>query len=183
MAKDKNDHVVIAIFGSEDDAKQASKALQSWDKANDDIRLGAIGTVSKKGDKVHTSVGRKTGSGAKVGAVLGVTAAVLSGGITLVPGLVGGAAAGGVLGTFFKKSTNLSKEEIQQLGNKLDAGKVALIVAVSENEVDATKKQLAGSGGEVESYEVSSEALEEVAQATDAAAASGGDSASATPSA
>lgn len=176
MAKDKNDHVVIAIYGSEDAAKQASKALQSWDKANDDIKLGAIGTISKKGDKVHTNVGRKTGSGAKVGAVLGVTAAVLSGGITLIPGAVGGAAAGGVLGTFFKKSSGLTKEELEQLGKKLDGGKVALIVAVSENEVDATKKQLADSGGEVTSYEVPAEALEEVAAATDTAAS--GDSAS-----
>src|SRR4051812_40645950 len=102
MAKDKNDHVVIAIYSSEDAAKQASKALQSWDKANDEIKLGAIGTISKKGEKVHTSVGRKTGSGAKVGAVLGVTAAVLSGGLTLVPSAVGGAVGGGVVGTFFK---------------------------------------------------------------------------------
>src|SRR6476620_2067246 len=100
MAKDNNDHVVIALYSSEDAANDASKALQSWDKANDDIKLGSIGTISKKGDKVKTHVGRKTRSGAKAGAVLGVTAAVLSGGVTLIPGLVGGAAAGGVLGSF-----------------------------------------------------------------------------------
>ena len=89
---------IIAIFSSEDAAKQAAKDLQDWDKANDDIKLGAIGTMTKKGDKVKTHVGRKTGSGAKVGAVMGVTAAVLSGGITLVPGVVGGAVGGGARG-------------------------------------------------------------------------------------
>ena len=180
MAKDNNDHVVIALYSSEDAANDASKALQSWDKANDDIKLGSIGTISKKGDKVKTHVGRKTRSGAKAGAVLGVTAAVLSGGVTLIPGLVGGAAAGGVLGSFFKKSTNLTKDEITALGQKLDGGKVALVVAVSESEVDATKKQLADSGGEVESYEVPAEALDEVAAATEAAEADGSTTATAT---
>jgi uncharacterized membrane protein len=169
MAKDTNDHIVIAIYGSEDAAKQASKALQGWDKSNDEIKLGAVGTISKKGDKIQTNVGRKTGSGAKVGAVLGVTAAVLSGGLTLIPSAVGGAVGGGAIGTFFKKSSGLTKEELEQLGHKLDGGKVALVVAVSESEVDATKKQLTDSGGEVTSYEVPAEALDEVAAASDAA--------------
>jgi len=170
MAKDTNDHVVIAIFENEDAAKEATKALQSWDKANNDIKLGAIGTVSKKGDDVKTHVGRKTGSGAKTGAAVGVVAAVLSGGLTLIPGLVYGAAGGGVLGTFFHKSLNLTKEEIQELGKKLDSGKVAVVVTLSENEVEATSKQLADSGGEVQHYEVPSEALDEVVQATSDAA-------------
>jgi uncharacterized membrane protein len=163
----KNDHVVIAIYSDEEAAKQAANALQNWDKANNDIKLGAIGTISKQGDKVKTHVGRKTGSGAKVGAVLGITAAVLSGGITLIPGVVGGAVGGGAIGTFFKKSLHLTKEEIQQLGQKLDSGRVALVVTVDENEVDATSKQLADSGGDVESYAVPTEALEEAAQSTD----------------
>jgi uncharacterized membrane protein len=171
--------VVIAIFSDEDAAKKASKALQDWDKANDDIKLGAIGTISKKGDDVKTSVGRKTGKGAKVGATVGVVAAVLSGGITLIPGLVYGAAGGGVLGTFFKKSLNLTKEEIEELGKKLDSGKVALVVTLSENEVEPTSKQLADLGGEVQSYEVPSEALDEVVAATSDAAS--GDSAPAAP--
>src|SRR6478672_1990126 len=125
MADNKNDHVVIALFESEDAADQAKKGLQDWDKANDDIKLGAIGTITKKGDKVKTHVGRKTGGGAKVGAALGVTAAVLSGGLTLIPGAVAGAVGGGALGTFFKKSTNLTKEEIQALKKKLNEDKVA----------------------------------------------------------
>jgi uncharacterized membrane protein len=166
MAKDTNDHVVIAIFSDEDAAKQASKALQDWDKSNDDIKLGAIGTISKKGDDVKTHVGRKTGSGAKTGAAVGVVAAVLSGGLTLVPGLVYGAVGGGALGTFFKKSLNLNKEEIEELGKTLDGGKVALVVTLSENEVEPTSKELTSLGGEVHGYEVPSEALDEVAAAS-----------------
>ena len=142
MAKEKNNHVVIAAYGSEEEAKNAAKGLQNWDKANSDIKLGAIGIITKEGDKVKTDVGRKTGSGAKVGAVLGVAAAVLSGGITLIPGVVGGAVGGGVVGSFFKQSVNLTKEDIQKLGQKLDAGQAAVIVAVDENEVKATSEQL-----------------------------------------
>jgi len=167
MAKEQNDHVVFAIFSSEDAAKLAIQDLKNSDKANDDIKLGTIGTISKKGNDLKFDVGRKTGGGAKVGAILGVTAAVLSGGITLIPGVVGGAVGGGALGTFFKKSVNLTKEDIKELGEKLDAGNIAVVVAVNENEVDAVRKQLTDSGGQVQSYEVPAEALEEVAQATE----------------
>lgn len=165
MAKEKNNHVVIAAYSNEEAAKQATKALQTWDKANADIKLGAIGMITKQGDKVKTNVGRKSGSGAKVGAVLGVTAAVLSGGITLIPGVIGGAVGGGVVGSFFKKSVNLTKEDIQQLGQKLDAGQVAVVVAVDENEVEATRNQLIAYGGQVQTFAVPAEALDEVAQA------------------
>lgn len=164
MAKEKNNHVVIASYGSEEAAKQATKALQDWDKANDDIKLGAIGMITKEGDKVKANVGRKTGSGAKVGAVLGVATAVLSGGVTLIPGVVGGAVGGGIVGSFFKKSVNLTKEDIQKLGQKLDAGQVAVIVAVDEHEVQATSEQLTYYGGQVQSFSVPAEALDEVAQ-------------------
>jgi len=194
MGKEQNDHVVFAIFSSEDAAKLAIQDLKNSDKANDDIKLGTIGTISKKGNDLKFDVGRKTGGGAKVGAILGVTAAVLSGGITLIPGVVGGAVGGGVLGTFFKKSVNLTKEDIKELGEKLDAGKIAVVVAVNENEVDAIRKQLADSGGQIQSFEVPSEALEEVAQATTeeaapatmeetASATESSDTASATPTA
>jgi hypothetical protein len=58
-------------------------------------------------------LGRKTGKGAKTGAIIGIIAAVLSGGATLVGGIVAVAVGGGVLGTFFKNSLHLTKEEIQ----------------------------------------------------------------------
>jgi len=166
MANDgKNDHVIVAIFDNEEAADTASKALQEWDKANDDIKLGAVGTIYKKGDKIKTKMGRRTGKGAKVGATLGIVAGVLSGGLTIVAGAAAGAVGGGALGAFFKKSTNMTKEEIQELGTKLDAGKVALIVTLDENEVAATTEQLSSQGGQVQSYTIPAEALEEAAAA------------------
>jgi len=168
MSKNKNDHVVVALFASQEVADQVVAALKEWDKASDDIKLGSIGTISKEGDKVKTNVGRKTGKGAKVGAVLFVASAVLTGGGTLVASAASGAVVGGAAGTFFKKSTNLTKEEIQQLGPKLDEGQVAVIVTCDEDEMEATRAQLVDAGGQVQSYEVPAEALDEVAQAVEA---------------
>jgi outer membrane lipoprotein SlyB len=168
MSKDKNDHVLIALFGNEDAANQAIVFLKDWDLASDDIKLGAIGTITKQGDKVKTNVGRKTGKGAKVGAVLFVASAVLSGGGTLVASAATGAAAGGVAGSFFKKSTNLTKEEIQQLGTKLEVGHIAVIVTCDEDEMEATSAKLSDAGGQVQSYAVPAEALDEATQAVEA---------------
>jgi uncharacterized membrane protein len=164
MAKDQN--VVIAFFASEEAANEASDLLKKWDKANKDIQLGAVGTIYKKDDKIKTKVGHKTGSGARTGAILGVIAAVLSGGITLVGGVVAGGAGGGILGSFFKKSLNLNKEEIASLGAKLDAGQVALVVTCDDNEVEGVSAQLRDSGGTLTTYTVPEEALDEAAEAS-----------------
>jgi outer membrane lipoprotein SlyB len=168
MSKDKNDHVVIALFASEEAADAAVSALKSWDAANKDIKLGAVGTITKEGDKVKTNVGRKTGKGAKVGAVLFVASAVLTGGGTLVASAASGAVVGGVAGTFFNKSTNLTKEEFQKLGAKLGPGNVAVVVTCDESEVEATRAQLVDAGGQVQSYAVPAEALDEASQAVEA---------------
>jgi len=163
MSKDKNDHVVIAIYGNENAADEAIAALKDWDKANDEIKLGSIGTLRMDGDKVKTKTGRKTGKGAKVGAVLFVASAVLTGGGTLVASAATGAVTGGVVGSFFKKSSGLTKEDIEALGPKLEHGAVAVVVACDEDEVAATTQQLTESGGQVQSFAVPAEALDEAA--------------------
>jgi len=171
VSKNKNDHVVIALFASREAADDTVAMLKYWDKGNKEIQLGSVGTITKEGDKVVTHVGRRTGRGAKVGAVLFVASAVLTGGGTLVASAATGAVAGGVVGTFFNKSTNLTKEEFQQLGAKLDEGHVAVVVTCDEDEVEATTAQLIDAGGQVQSYAVPAEALEEAGQAMDEAKA------------
>ena len=100
------EHAVIAVFDDAAQAEQAAHDLIGWDKANDDIKLGAIGLLTLKGDgawgqaEVETKnfSSRNTRKGAKVGMGLGVLAAVLSGGLTLVPSVIGGAVGGGAVG-------------------------------------------------------------------------------------
>ena len=161
---DKNDHVVIAFFASEAAANTAIDGLKAWDKANDHMKLGAIGTISKEGDKVKTSVKRKTGKGVAIGAAVGVIGAVLTGGASLIAGAVGAGALGGVLGAFFKKSMGLTKEEIAKIGQELDAGRVAVVVPCDDFEVPMLTEYMSGPDVTVHAFAVSSEALTEVAQ-------------------
>lgn len=170
MSENKNDHVVVAFYDSEEAADRAVETLKAWDKASDDIKLGAVGVmVATPEGKIKTHVGRKTGKGAKTGAIVGVIAGVLSGGVTLVGGLVGGAIAGGVLGGFFKKGTNLTEDEINNIGEALKQGKVAVVVTCDEDELAATKDQLQMAGGVIWTYEVSAEAMSTAAEAETAA--------------
>jgi uncharacterized membrane protein len=171
MSDNKNEHAVVAIFDNSAAADAAIANLQNWDKANDEIKLGAIGVISKEGDKVKTHTGRKGGSGAKAGAIVGVIAGVLSGGLTLIGGALAGALGGGVLGSFFKKSLALSKEEIAQIGAELDAGRVAVVVACDDDEVEATSAQLAEAGGKVTNYAMPAGTLEATAEAIESAEA------------
>ena len=77
MADNNNEHVVIALFADQTTAERAVNSLKSWDQADSEITRGAIGIITKDGDKVNTYLGRGTGKGASVGAILGVIAAVL----------------------------------------------------------------------------------------------------------
>src|SRR5262249_22367972 len=172
MAESKNEHVVIAIYTDQIAAEQAVDSLKRWDRASSEIKLGAIGTIAKEGDKVRTHVGRKTGAGASVGAILGVIAAVLSGGLTLLGGVVGGGALGGVIGAFMKQSLQLTEEEIQQLGRELDGGKTAVVVVCDPHEIQAVSGQLESNGGQVRAYDVPKEAVAATSEALAAEGAS-----------
>jgi hypothetical protein len=163
--KDKNEHVVIAIFPSQSAADSAMEGLKQWDGANDEVKLGAVGTISKEKGKLKTSVGRNTGKGAAVGATVGIIAGVLSGGLTLIGGALAGSLAGGGVGAVMKKSLHMTKEEIAALDPELDGGNVALVVTCDDYEVGPTQEWLAGAGGAVRGYTIPSEALQEAVDA------------------
>ena len=167
--EDKNENVVLAFFDSQEAADEAIDGLKKWDHINDHFKLGDIGTIYKDGDKVKTHMGRKSSKGIAVGATVGVIGAVLTGGLSLIGGVVGGSVLGGGLGSFFKKSLHLTKDEIAQIGAELDSGKVAVVVNCDEDEIDPSSQYLSASGGTVRAYKVPGEALEEVATALDEA--------------
>ncbi len=169
---DKNKHLVIALFDSEAAADRAVESLKGWDKANESIKLGAIGVLVKDKDgkiKDHKLGRRDTIEGAGVGLVLGLIAGVLSGGLAILSGIVGGAILGGVLGTFIHKGLGMSKEDLDRLGAHLDAGRAAVGVIVEKGEVKDTEAKLTELGGKVETYEVKAEALQDVTKAGAAA--------------
>ena len=173
------EHAVIAVFDDIAQAEQAAHDIMSWDKSNEDIKLGAIGLLTREvGDwgqgqiKTRNFSSRNTGKGAKVGMGLGVLAAVFSGGLTLIPGAIAGAVAGGAVGSLSRKGLGVSDQELQQLAEELEGGRAALLVMCDEAEVKATTEYLVASGGKPQSYVIDEAQLqaESAAVSTDASA-------------
>jgi uncharacterized membrane protein len=150
-----NNQLVVAFFDNEEAADEAVDKIKKWDKGRRDIELDNIGVLvkNKKGKiKTHKFGKRKTGTGVAVGAVAGV----LSGGLTLVGGVV----VGGILGAFFHKGLGLSKEDLARFDSELDGGKAAVCILTEYDEAATFSNMLTSYGGVPESYEVTEEALE-----------------------
>lgn len=156
--------LVLVYFGNEGAADEAVNAVKQWDKATKEIKLGAIGILVKdKSGKVKTQKVGKRNTG--VGALLGVIAAVLSGGITLLGGIVGG----GIIGALFHKGLGISREQMTKIDGYLNDGKAAVGVLVKADEVEAVTTKLTELGGmAAESFEVSEEVVEEAVAAAEA---------------
>jgi uncharacterized membrane protein len=159
---EKQNKLVLAYFESEELADKAVAELKTWDKASDDVKLGAIGILVKGPDgKIKTEkVGaRAGGKGAKTGIILGVIAAILSGGLTLVGGLVIGAAGGGILGSLFHQKVGLSDGDIDRIRLELDEGHAAVGVMVTPAEVAGVSAKLKELGGEPQDFEIPDDAV------------------------
>ena len=170
MAKDKKNNVIIDYFKGADKADDAADSLKAWDKDNKDVKLGGIAILTWEDGKMKTrKVGtRDTKKGAGWGTALGVTAGILSGGVTLVGGALVGAAAGGATGALFHKGIGLSDDDKSQLEDKLKDGGAALVVMASDAEVQATKTFLNGlNEGEVQDYQVPDDSAQKLDEATD----------------
>jgi hypothetical protein len=154
--------LVLAFFENEDAADAAVDQIKQWDKASKEVKLGAVGVLAKddKGKiKTHKVGKRKTGTGA----VLGALAAVLSGGLTLVGGVV----VGGIIGAFFHKGLGMSKDDLARFDDELDGGRAAVGILARADEADGVSAKLAELGGEPETHEVTEEALDQVETAAE----------------
>ncbi len=159
----KNKELVLGFFENQAAAENAVKELQAWDKAVDGIKFDNIGVLVKdsKGKvKANMQGPRRTG----VGVLLGALAAVLTGGI----GLVAGVLLGGVLGHFVHKKMGMSKDDLARIGKELDGGKAAVGVLVNENEAKAVTSWMTTLGGKPETHSVEEDAVEEGSKALDA---------------
>jgi len=163
----KNENVVIAVFEDGPAAEAAIARLKQWDKASEDVKLGAIGLLYKEDGQVKTTVGHQTGRGLLVGAVVGVIAGVLTGGVGLIGGAAAGGLMGGALGSFFRQSLHLTEEECNALGTELDLGKAAVVVNVDEYEIVPTSRNLEHAGGVAKVYAIPKEAVDEAAAVLD----------------
>jgi uncharacterized membrane protein len=154
--------LVLVYFGNEAAADEAVNAVKQWDKATKEVKLGAIGILVKddKGKvKTHKVGKRKTGAGA----ILGVIAAVLSGGVTLLGGVVGGSA----IGALFHKGLGISKDEMATIDEHLNNGMAAVGVLVKPEEAESVTAKLTQLGGmAATAFEVSDDVVEEAVAAS-----------------
>lgn len=164
MAKHKQ--LVLAFFDTEAAAQTAADSLTKWDKANKDVKAGAVGVLVKddKGNVKQELLGpRAAGKGAGIGLILGIIAAIPTGGLSLLAGVAGGAVGGGIIGAFFHKHLGLKKEDLERIGKEFDGGKAAVGVLVPDDEAAAFTAKLAELGGKPEAHQVSAEGEEQVA--------------------
>jgi uncharacterized membrane protein len=145
--------LVLAFFANEDAADAAAKSLKAWEKASEYMKEEAIGVIAKDKDgkiKEH-KLGRRAGKkGMGVGVVLGVIAAIPTGGLSLVGATVGG----GVIGEFFHKGLKMTDEDVARVGRELDAGHAAVGVLAWDFETAAVAQELKELGGTPETHEV-----------------------------
>lgn len=174
MAENKNDHLVVAYFDTKAQAEQAAESLKNWDKANEDIKLGAMAVVSKneQGKVENTDLGpRNTGKGAAIGVIAGAAAGLLSGGLTVVGGALLGGILGGGAGALNKQGIGLSQEDLDRMSSELDAGHAALLAMADEEEVADTTAELTRLGGRAQASPVAPEAVAQAEQVLNAAPA------------
>ncbi len=169
---DGSNQLVLAFFDSEADADRAASDLKAWDGASDEVKLGAIGVLVKDENgkiKTHKLGARAGGKGAKTGIILGVVAAILSGGVTLLGGIVGGAVGGGILGSLFHRGLGMSDDDISRIGHELDQGRAAVGVVVTAAEAPSVSAMLKDLGGKPESHSVADEAMDKATTAVESA--------------
>src|SRR4051794_38210773 len=122
MATEKT--LVLSIFPSEKDADNAAGSLKGWDVVDDEVKLYAIGVLTKdlttNSLNTHKLGARYWGRGAGIGLVLGAITAVPTGGASLAAG-AGGAAVGAAIGDFFHKGLGMTDDEAKRVYAELDS--------------------------------------------------------------
>jgi uncharacterized membrane protein len=166
---ESNPHLVMAFFPNETAADDSAEVLKEWAKSHRRINLEAIGVLVKDEDgkvKTHKLGPRHGSKGIGIGAVLGVVAAIPTGGLSLVEGAALGGAGGGIVGSLFQRGLGLTDQDTARIAKHLDAGHAALGVLAPAQQVSAIAGQLTELGGSTEHHLVSESAVQEVTAAT-----------------
>jgi hypothetical protein len=170
----KNDRLVVAYYGNKAAAERAVDGIKSWDKADDDIKLGAIAvmTLNDKGELHADEVGqRSTRSGVLWGTAVGAAVGLLAGGIGVIPGAIAGAAGGGGLGALNHKSVGMTDADRAKMIDNLKQGGAAVAVMADDFEVAALQDKMADLGGTASTFVVPDETADVLTKAAAAQAA------------
>jgi hypothetical protein len=156
--ENENDILILAYYADAEAAEAAAEDLKGWDKANDDIKLGAIGVITLDEDsgslKVDEIGQRNTRAGALWGTAIGAGLGLITGGIGVIPGMALGAALGGGVGALDHKSLGMSDHDVALLKDNLKDGGAALGVMCDDFEVAETEAKIIVGGGVTAYYNV-----------------------------
>jgi len=142
-------HLVIAFFASPAAGEVATRALGKQ-------ASGSVGvlTLDQYGKVETARLGSRTArDGPGVGAVLGVIALAIAGG--LMP----------ERGHFFDAQSDLSTDDIARFGAELEAGQAAVAVLDQGPDAERAVVELTGLGGKTEVHVLTARALRQAAEA------------------
>jgi uncharacterized membrane protein len=129
--------LLLTTYDSKEDAKADLDAVHELYKAEALKTYDAAIVVKGDDGKVHIEKYEKpTQAGALGGAAAGAILSILFPPSLLAFGVVG-AAAGGLIGHFWK---GMSRGDVKELGEAMDVGQVALVVVAQTDIEEATKK-------------------------------------------
>jgi hypothetical protein len=154
IASGTGSYLVIAFFETRAEARDALLAASI--EASTESRNGWIGMLAL-GDRGGPEVvfsGEHTGARSTFGAVLGVIASALLGGV-MPP-----------RSHFFDSSSDLTTDDVVRFGAELEAGHPAVAVLARRARADRILVLLAGLGGKTEIHRLTDRALREAASAS-----------------
>lgn len=146
--------LVIAFFASPAAAEVAERAFST--EARDAGRPGSVGAlaVDAHGNIEASKLGDQASpEGPGIGAVLGVIAMAIAGGV--LP----------TRGHLFEASSDLSTDDVARIGAELDAGAAAVAVLEAGPRADQAIVRLTGLGGRTEVHRMTHTALQRAAAA------------------
>jgi hypothetical protein len=149
--------VVLGRFESVPPARDAAQAVVKWAADEAEVKLGPVSVISRdeQGELFTENFGRgKRGKGAKVGVGVGALAAVLSGGLTLIPTAIAGALLGGAGGSLARDRVQLTSAELERIWGELEGGRGILVVQCQADDVAAVSGRITASGGHVDAGEL-----------------------------
>lgn len=129
--------LLLTVYDSKEEAKEDLDAVHELYKAEALKTYDAAIIVKGDDGKMHIDKYEKpTQAGALAGASVGAVLSILFPPSLLAFGAVG-AAAGGLIGHFWK---GMSRGDVKELGELLDDGEVALLVVAETDIEEATRK-------------------------------------------
>ena len=148
---------VLALFENEAAADDAAESLRKWDKADDQVKLNAVGVLvlDKHGEVKTQKMGpRSIAKGGGIGLILALLTPV---------GITAGVVGGGLLGALHRKGLGLNEQDQDRIATELADGKAAVGVLAQAEQADAIMAKLEELGGEPEVHAVSDAALKQAA--------------------